>query len=649
MRPQRFMTSLLLVAAVLVRILAIRASTLGDPEILSFFPIGGQRGSVVEVEVRGKDVGGCYGAWFTDQDLAAEVKAIAIAKLPEGKKVDKKAPVEYEVSLQIKVASSAALGPHPLRLVSPQGVSNAVLFHVYDEPAITELPTPHPVPHEAQEITFPLVVNGRIGTAGEVDVYELAIPQAKELTFELTISHQSAANRFRPQLALYQIQGSWFDGSRAVRLAFTDQIQGDLVVINTDPREKSGTRLNLRYQASRAGRYYLEVGSLFGRGAADQIYQLRVVSTERAVRAPDNETDWRERVFTRKLEPDWLRTLWSRAVEPKPEADTTQRASAVQPAEGESEPIAEPATKVHVPTKTDFDVLTETEPNAEYVEAQEIAIPALLEGSIDPSNDIDTYKFKVSRGQRLAFEIETPKTTSPQFNPLFSVLDPKGVEVLSNLQRAPEYKSITTPFLKSLNAKVIGTFEQEGEYYLRIQDITSRKGDPSFCYRILVRPQIAHVGEIDLETRTRGLEDGKQDPSRLNLVVGEARKVTLITEHEEGFFSPSNMVSIHPEGLPEGVEAFAAASNYSIESRVKEGAVFKEESFLPKKQNITIVLQARADAPITRMPVNIRFFAQPIVDGKVGPRLPIKDIPLMVVKPPEGVVAHAPADNSLKK
>ena len=638
MRHELFMTAVLLFVSTLVWPEPTPVGIPGEPELSSIFPLGGQRGSIVEVQIRGKNLEGANGVWLANEDLAADIKNIEELKPREAEKAKKKAPFEYQVSLQIRVNPNAALGPHPLRLVSPLGVSNQVFFLINDEPAINEVQTPHQSYTQAQPISFPLVVNGRITSPGEVDLYGVDIPKAKEVKFELTISNEAAANRFRPQLALYQIQGSWLDPLRAVRLAFTDQIQGTTVVVDSDPRERAGTRLDLRYQASKEGRYYLEVGSLFGRGSLDQIYQLRIVPDEESSDdgSRHDEAEWRERTFTRKLESDWLRTLWSRAGGgPKTEADNALRASAAQLVEGKSEHTAQPVAKLPASTSTDFAVLKEKEPNSDGVQAQDIPIPALLEGSVDRLNDIDTYRFKVSRGQRLAFEIETPKTTTPRFNPLLTVLDPKEAEVLSNLQRAPEYKSITTPFLKSLNAKVIGTFEQEGEYYLKIQDITSRNGDPSFNYRVLVRPQIPHVGQIDLETRTRGLEDGKADPYRINLIAGQAKKVTLITEHEEGFYNPSNMVSVHAEGLPEGVDAFAAASSYSLESRVREGAVFKEDSFLPKKQNVTVVLQARSGAPLTRMPVNVRFFVQAIVDGKVGPRLPVKEIPIMVVEPPQ--------------
>ena len=58
--------------------------------------------------------------------------------------------------------------------------------------------------------------------------------------------------------------------------------------------------------------------------------------------------------------------------------------------------------------------------------ALEITVPAILQGSIDHPGDVDTFSFKVMDDQSLAFEIETPDSAPPQFNPLLTVLDKEG-------------------------------------------------------------------------------------------------------------------------------------------------------------------------------------------------------------------------------
>jgi hypothetical protein len=163
--------------------------------------------------------------------------------------------------------------------------------------------------------------------------------------------------------------------------------------------------------------------------------------------------------------------------------------------------------------------------------------------------------------------------------------------------------------------------------------VTLRKGDAGFRYRVLVRPQIPHVGDIHLESRTRDFQDGRVDPHRVNLLAGEARKLTLIMEQEEGFFLPSNQIALSVEGLPAGVEAFAGASSYKLPGGPKPPVIKGADHHQPKVQTISVVLHSRDDAAPTHLPVWITVTARPIVGGRLGPKLTVKKIPLMILEP----------------
>jgi hypothetical protein len=184
-----------------------------------------------------------------------------------------------------------------------------------------------------------------------------------------------------------------------------------------------------------------------------------------------------------------------------------------------------------------------------------------------------------------------------------------------------------------VDAKVIGTFEKGGDYYLRVRDVTLRKGDPGFRYRVLVRPQIPHVGDIHLETRTRDFEDGRVDPHRVNLLAGTAAKLTLIMEQEEGFFLPSNQIAVSVEGLPAGVEALPGASSYRLPGGPRPPVIKGADHHLPKVQTISVVLHSREDAAPTHLPAWITVTARPIVEGRLGPKLTVKTIPLAILDP----------------
>ena len=66
-----------------------------------------------------------------------------------------------------------------------------------------------------------------------------------------------------------------------------------------------------------------------------------------------------------------------------------------------------------------IETYVEKEPNGTAGEALEILLPALVEGAIERPGDTDIYKFKVSDGQSLAFEIETPGSSIQLFMFLF--------------------------------------------------------------------------------------------------------------------------------------------------------------------------------------------------------------------------------------
>ena len=94
--------------------------------------------------------------------------------------------------------------------------------------------------------------------------------------------------------------------------------------------------------------------------------------------------------------------------------------------------------------------------------------------------------------------------------------------------------------MKTVEPKTIYTFELGGEYYLQVRDVTSRYGDPSFRYRVLIRPQASHVGDVVVEQE------------QINLARGGAKKLTVTTDQEEGF---GGEIALKVEGLPPGVDA----------------------------------------------------------------------------------------------
>lgn len=597
-----------------------------EPEVISIFPLGGQQGEILEVEIRGRTLEEAYAIWFDTEGLEAQVKTVEEIELDEKK--DPKTESEksrsgHRVFLQVQISAAARIGPHSLWLVSPRGVSNTVPFWVHADPVMVEGQGPHDTPEQAQWVRFPVVVNGKLSQPGELDYYAFESLPGGELTFEL-ISEMS----IDPRLALYEQTGSWFDRHRTTQLAFSFD------------DDNTTTKPQFRYRFKKKGRYLMGVESFSAKGGPDCFYQIRIAPRGYWSRSEGKRgfaqvvrQDWRERDFTRKIAADRLEVLRSRTVRlPTTGVGTDQVGSSSQIGGSETtvdrKPVQDLSTLLTIPS-----VVMEREPNETVEQALEVSVPALIEGTIDRPEDVDSFKFKVKGGDKLALEIQTPQAIPPYFNPRVGILDTDGREFLTNV-----YKRLGRQFqfyLKTVEPKTVYTFELGGEYTLQIRDITSKYGDSSFLYRLLIRPQIPHVGEIQLKEE------------RVNLVPGEARKLTVITEQEEGY---GGEIALSVENLPPGVQAFPATEVEPDRGiNPDEG---EKERFVAKTQKATIVLMAEAHAPVTTEPHFFRIVGRPIIEGRPGPPLSstlaperqlsrpalptrlveLQEIPLMVVR-----------------
>ena len=575
-----------------------------EPSLISVFPLGGQQGSRIELEIRGESLDGAYSIIFGSAGLEARVGEVEMIEGPEpaGPYPKKeKSSSFFRVTAHLTVESSVPAGTHPFRLVSHRGVSNALHFRVDEGGVISEIGTPHPSARQAQEIGVPVIVNGRIGEHGELDAYGFDAVAGQDLTFEI-----AQTEHFEPRLALYRPTGSWLDPDRPTRLLFREQENSDLIPV----------RNRYTYRVAESGRYLVEVGSLLGKGGPDCGYQLRVLT---AVPAPQatSEPAWTERHFTRKIDGEWTGRLRSRTVrQANPSSQPPETASAA----GSLSASPDSPGSAAAPVPENLSRIQEQEPNGVRGQALPLAVGDIVEGSIGAPGDRDTYAFEGEAGAELVFELETSGVEPPHFNPRLELFGEQGESLLANVHKHQTVYNgggIPSSFLKTVEPKMAYTLEQSGRYFVEVSDVTSRYGGPEYGYRLLVRAPIPHVGAIEV------------DPSdRINLVPGRARKLSIVTHQEEGF---AGEVLFDFSDLPPGVRVFPGAD---VEKKNNSAPVSQmKENFLPAVQTTTLVLLADPDAAATRMPATVRLTARPVVGGRVGADLPVAEIPLMVVAP----------------
>jgi hypothetical protein len=636
----RVCVPLLLLALLAAVIVPVASFAQGEPEqdggplLLSVFPALAQPGRTVKAEARGVRLDGVYAVWseggrFRGRILnVEEVKDQTKQRINLLEKLKVTGPF-YRALIELQIDPKAHNGTHLLRLVSARGVSNPIGFFVMDAPITVETPGSHQTINQSQLATVPGLANGKIGELGEVDYYSFLAKKGLRLQFEVVAEQKFDAGvtlgKFAPELALFRAGGSWFDPHRPSRVLFEEERSSDLMHLDA-----SGT-----YGFTEDGQYFLQVSGLFGQGCPECTYQVRVASCEDPCRSMAlNEptfSEWSERSFSRNLEADWLGQLEARSVK-APEVARAKPVSAVQA--GGIGLAVEPAPKEpNLPSSPA--AVVENHPTGSATRAESISVPAIMEGTIEHPGEVDSFKFKVGPGQKLAFEVETSGARPPYFNPRLGVVDSQDHELFSNVERRLSmFNNNADPqvYLKAVQPKAIYSFERGGEYTLQIRDVTSRYAGSNYHYRILVRPEIPHVGEILVLARDLPYEVAPGAPkpteiNRINLARKEPKKLILVASYEEGF---TGDLSFFLTGLPQGVQAFPAAQ--FNDGRAPLEVTQNPDVIAPKQQKAVMVLLASPEAPLTTEPRTVQLHCQPVANGRLGADLLVREIPLMVVE-----------------
>ena len=628
---------------------------LNEPKIVSVLPLGGQQGSSFEIKVKGKALKGCHTVWFENKEVTGSIERLEVIENKPAKTKDPLAQYGLETVhpdhvafIKITVSKDASLGLHLFRLLTPVGISNALALQIVTEPIIIETNNPHESAAKAQPLLLPAVVNGILFKKGEQDFYSFEAPVGSEILFEVQ-SDQGIKSGYHAEasVTLYKKSGSWFDPEKLVRL----EIDGPSLSwepIHKYKRISSAARWTLfrrfTHRFTSKGPHILSVQTFLGNGDPDHGYQLRIVPLEKShyswvlgKLAHPAPGDWLERnsatmrqlgSFKRPIKPNHLSVLYSRSGLTKQDVDNELSKIASDLKDKKGQPSRFSLSNLPIP-------VAETKSNDTVENSQRIIIPSLIEGCIDQVGDVDYFYFRVDTGQKLAFEIETPKKYPPQFNPWLRVYDIKGKLLIENIYK--EYGGDGDDVMKTLERKTIYTFDKAGDYYVRIQDLSSRLGGPDYSYRILVRSQIPHLGRIELSLGvTSVLSSLIEKANHINLVPGQGQEIVLVCEKEEGF---QGEVAFYLDGLPSGVQAWLSSpANWTesllrgIQYRPLNTEVMPPIHHRPERNAITLFLWASPDAPATNHPKFLKLMARPLVKGKIGPAIIAGRLPFILIR-----------------
>ncbi len=538
--------------------------TAAEPRAVSMHPFAGQRGTEFHAVVRGSNLKDTSSVFIEQTGLKVSVESAGVESPPTN-------PSKPLDAVRIRIASTSATPPgrYTLRFVTPEGVSNALPLQITDSTILPEPEGSHDLPETAVAVTgTPALYSGRIGKKGESDFYALDVRLGETITFQVASGLPSLgaaggnANGFDPSVSIYAPSGSWFDAERLNRLAFNDE-----------PLWVLGRRTDayLVHRFSKSGRYFVRVEAFSGQGGPDYSYQLKMMPGTVPQDEAPGKGSWDERSHQRTLSANRLNELAARGGHP-----LNQK-------------------------------VVET-----YGSAKSFALPGTLEGTIAEPGQTYRSTFHVDGPQDIAIEVETPNTAPPLFNPVVRLLDATGAEVVTNFFVGRG--ACTGAMNKGLVAKTTFPLRNPGDYTVEVRNLTSDMGDAHFRYRVQVRPQVPHLGNVAIE------ED------HINLARGAARTVRVTFDREEDY---RGAVAVAVENLPEGVSALAAADYEPDTDPIPHPG--KRERYVGRTERMVLAFSAAEDAPAMREPKMARVTVRPLLDGKPGAVISSKLIPVMLV------------------
>ncbi len=523
------------------------------PRLGYVYPAGGQQGTTVTVYLGGQNLTGAVAAYFSSYGLEAKIvgyerpltqkeindlrdKIDALQQKRTAFKEDPTKPaftqedeaviadaraklntrpgrqanpaIAENVTLEITVAADSPPGERELRLRTPGGLSNPLLFIVgqlpeYVDPVIVSSnpaadgaarPTFGPRPATTKKtdpvVTLPLVVNGQI-LPGEVDRYRFSARQGQKLTLAASARAlipylaDAVPGWFQATLALYDAKGR--------EVAYDDDFRfnPDPVVFYTIPAD---------------GDYTVEIMDSIYRGREDFVYRLAL-----------GELPFVTGIFPLGCAPSARSTFaltgWNLPTDHLDLATQDRHPGTYLLSVRKDLQLSNSVRFAVDPSPE----TTDTEPNNQPAQAQALTLPTIINGRIERPNDEDFYRIEGKAGEAIVAEVTARRLNSP-LDSVLRLTDAAGKIIAIN----DDFEDKGAGLLAhQADSRLNVTLPADGVYFLRIAD-TQHQGGPDFAYRLRVG-----APQPDFELRVV--------PSTLNLRAGSSTPITVYALRHDGF------------------------------------------------------------------------------------------------------------------
>ena len=348
---------------------------------------------------------------------------------------------------------------YPVRIETPAGISNILLFTLGTFPEVTEEESqPYSPPNSNDGIETaepvrdsPVVVNGTL-RGPERDVFRVSGKAGERRVFE--VEARRCGSAIDPVLRI-------LDGS-GKQLARSDDSAG------------AGLDARLDFQFPKEGNYYVEVTDARFSTQVQNFYRLKMGSYQYA---------------------DGVFPLGGRRGEQVPVTFFGGHAGAGAKTTADLRSIGkqDAFTSVALPGSPALPFLFAVSDLPEVTEPVEgaVAVPGVVNGRLDKAGEVDRYRVKVEPGEKLLFELQARELGTSRLEGIITVYDASGKKLDSAGDKPlPEdvfaiqgtSRTSSDPFL-NLTAP-----PDAHEIVVTVEDLALR-GGPLYGYRLIVRRQ----------------------------------------------------------------------------------------------------------------------------------------------------------------
>ena len=535
------------------------------PVVSSVMPAGAQRGTSVEVEIRGRNLNEATEIRFARQDIQAEILSSEF----------------YEIRARVKVGETVPLGIHDYRLRTTRG-SHVGVFHIGSLPQQAES-EPNDDLNRAQKVFTPSFVDGFVESYA-YDLFRFHMEDGQTVIVDLVATR--TASSLDGSLAILDQRGNELDYNddyymfKDPHLTFTAKRGGEYFV------RVGGSRV-YPFVKPTVGSYRLMIGEVplmrkvlpvgAGRGQTAE-FELSGVNLAEVRKVVLGDSLAEGKVL--EASHDRLRFRMS-----VPADLTPGRYLLHALAESVESPLPLPIVISDVDEQLSSSARVRDNP-------QPVELPVGISGILERRKAADFFAFDAKTGQRLAFRVDSMQLGYLLDAALF-LYDLEGRQLAYQDEPAPN-NSKETP---NLDPYLVHEFEKSGRYIVMIRDSAVR-GHPDYVYRLLIKPV---EPDFTLQALT---------PSP-TLFRGNTNNLVVRVKRLGGWDTP---VDVWIENLPPGVQAGKGVAE-------PKNTPYKGtcgEDMWTDGTNVELPLTVAEDAPGGFHPVRVR--ARGEAGGKVVER-----------------------------